>query len=236
MAQIPTYASAMPTLQVTTIAEDDQIRNTGVIVMDLLPHAADATHPGWDKGVDPYCVTNTIVLPDGTVVSVCEKKLAQYKIMVSFMGQPVPFTIACQFIKKELLHPLQHPQFTQEVIATALTDESANFVCKLRQSSPALPGVGVLDVYYVGVQQKQYIADYIMALNVWTTIGRTTVYGTDMQDICVLGWAIDTNTMLLTKPDGKLAFSWPDPLGSFVSCEDAAVLQRQNLGLPILYD
>jgi hypothetical protein len=223
MAQLPTYASAVPTLQVTTVAEDDQIRNTGVMVFGLVPLA------GWpsDKPIDQYCLANP---------GACIKKEAQYKIMVSFNGQPVPFSLACQFIKKEWMHPLQHVQFPQEVIATVLTDESANFVCKLRQSSPALPGVGVLDVYYVGLQQKQYIADYIMVLDVWTAIGRTTVYGTDMQDLCVLGWANSSNTWYETKPDGTKAFSWPDPIGPWASCQDAAVLQRYNLGLPLLYD
>jgi hypothetical protein len=167
----------------------------------------------------------------------CIKKEAQYKIMVTFNGVPVDFTVAgaglsCEFVKKEWLHPLQKAQFSQEVIATALTDESANFACKFR---PGKPGVGVLDVYYIGPQEKQYIADYIMVVSVYETFGRTTVYGVDMQDICVLGWANSSNTMYLTKPDGTLAFAWPDPIGPWVSCEDAANLQRANLGLPLLY-
>jgi hypothetical protein len=224
MAQVTPVARALPTLQVTTIAEDDQWRDTGVIVFGLVPL------PGWpsDKPTDPYCMANP---------GACIKKEAQYKIMVTFNGVPVDFTVAgagfsCEFVKKEWLHPLQKAQFSQEVIATALTDESANFVCKFR---PGKPGVGVLDVYYVGPQQKQYIADYIMVVSVWETFGRTTVYGVDMQDICVLGWANSNNTMYLTKPDGTLAFAWPDPIGPWVSCEDAANLQRANLGLPLLY-
>jgi hypothetical protein len=218
-AQVVLVARALPTLQVKTIPEDDEVRQTGIIIIGLTPHMAT-----WDKPVDNYCLNNP---------GACIKKEAQYKILVTFNGVPVNFNIACEFVKKEKSHPLQKPQFAQEVIKTVLTDESAGFVCKLRQGKP---GVGVIDVYYVGVQQKQFIADYIMVVSVWQTFGRTTVYGVEMQDLCLLGWANDDNTMYITKPDGTKAFSWPDPLGPFVSCEEAAVLQRQNLGLPILYD
>jgi len=219
-------ARAMPTLQVTTIAEDDEVRQTGVIVIGLNPA------PGWpvDKPPDPYCQANP---------GHCTKKEAQYKIIVSFNGLPQPFSYACQFIKKEKLHPLQKPQGAYEVLRTVLTDESAGFVCKFR---PGKVGVGVLDVYYVGPQQKQYMADYVMIVSVWETLGRTVVYGAEMQDICVIGWAVGTsandpaNTMIITKPDGTNHFSWPDPLGPFHSCEDLALWERANQGLPLLYD
>jgi len=232
---LPVMARAAPTLQVKTIPEDDEVRQTGVIIFNLEPKTAT-----WDKPLDLYCLnTHPMILdahnnlvPD-LKHSVCEKKEAQYKILVTFNGVPVNFNYACEFIKKEKLHPLQHPQMLQEVIRTVVTDESANFACKLR---PGKPGVGVLDVYYLGIQEKEFIADYIMVVYVWQTFGRTTVYGVEMQDVCLLGWANDDNTMYITKPDGTKAFSWPDPLGPFVSCEEAAVLQRQNLGLPLLYD
>jgi len=235
MAQQVPVARALPTLQVVTIPEDDQVRNTGVIVFGLSP---DMTTWPSDKPVDQYCLANP---------GACIKLESQYKIMISFNGIPVGattttagapasgFGYACQFIKKEKFHPLQGPQFSQEVIRTVLTDESANFVCKLRELPAGVPGVGVLDVYYVGSLLPQFIADYVMVVTVWQTYGRTTVYGTDMQDICLLGWANSDNTMYITKPDGTLAFSWPDAIGPWVSCEEAAVLQRQNLGLTVLY-
>jgi len=218
-------ARALPTLQVTTIAEDDEVRQTGVIVIGLNPY------PGWDptKPPDPYCQANA---------GHCIKKEAQYKIIVSFNGIPVDFNYACQFVKKEKLHPLQKPQGTYEVLRTVLTDETANFVCKLRSGKP---GVGVLDVYYVGPQEKQFMADYVMFVEVWQTFGRTIIYGGDLQDICVIGWAVGSNgvpanTMIITKPDGTDHFSWPDPLGPFHSCEDLALWERANQGLPLLYD
>jgi len=211
-------ARAIPTLQVTTIAEDDEVRQTGVIVIGLTPN------PGWPKDSDAYCNANP---------GACIKKEAQYKILVSLNGVPVNFNLACQFIKKEKLHPLQKPQGTYEVLRTVLTDESANFVCKLRSGKP---GVGVIDVYYVGPQEKQFMADYVMVVAVWQTFGRTVLYGTEIQDVCVIGWAVDANTMIITKPDGTNHFSWPDPLGPFHSCEDLALWERANQGLPLLYD
>jgi hypothetical protein len=99
--------------------------------------------------------------------------------------------------------------------------------------------VGVLDVYFVGsklpttVQLANFIADHILTVTVTLVLGRTLIIGSDIQDICVLGWAIDTNTKYITKPDGgnDYHFTWPDPLGPFVSCEDAAIWQRWYLGL-----
>jgi hypothetical protein len=118
-------------------------------------------------------------------------------------------------------------------LRTVLTDESDNFVSKLR---PGKPGVGVLDVYYTGLQEKQFIADYVMVVSVFETFGATTVFGTEIQDVCVLGWAISLNTMVLTKPDGTRHFSWPDTLGPFDGCEEAALWERDAMGLPVLYD
>lgn len=232
-------AIAQPTLNVVTIAEDDEKRETGIMVLGLLPgHGGIYDPTQWpypDKPLDPYCyITDSA---GNLQFGPCIDKLSQHKILVTFNGVPVNFNVACQFIKKEKLHPLQHPQGSWEQLKTVLTDESAGFVCKLRQGKP---GVGVLDVYYVGTQAKQFIADYIMVVSVWAKFGSTTVYGTELQDICVLGWAIGLpgmpNTFVLTKPDGTHHFSWPDPLGSFVGCEEAALWQRDAMGLPVEYD
>jgi len=210
MALTALRAVALPTLDVRTIAEDDEVRQTGVIVFGLRPGE------GWPK---PY--------EDGT------DKIAQYKIIVTYNGEPVTFNIECQVIKKEKLHPLQQPQFPTENLRTVLTDESANFRCKLRQGKA---GIGVLDLYYIGVQEKQFIADYIVKVHVWTTIGNLVVHGTEIQDVCVLGWAISNNHLVFTKPDGTEHDSWDDPLGPFVSCEEAAIWERDFLGLGFSFD
>lgn len=227
---LPVRAVAQPTLQVVTIAEDDEKRETGIMVLGLVPKLP------WDtqKPLDDLCLLGGGKDQFGN----CIDKLAQYKILVTFNGVPVNFLVDCQFIKKEKMHPLQKPQFPTETLRTVLTDESANFVCKLRSGKP---GVGVLDVYYIGPQEKQFIADYIMVVSVFETFGATTVYGAEIQDVCVLGWAIGdngdaANTMVLTKPDGTHHFSWPDTLGPFAGCEEAALWERDAMGLPVLYD
>jgi hypothetical protein len=234
MAATTLRAIVQPTLQVVTIAEDDEKRETGIMVLGLIPKVDPNVMP-WpeDKALDQWCLTAS------GQFGPCIDKLSQHKILVTFNGVPVNFNYDCQFIKKEKMHPLQKPQFVGEQLRTVLTDESANFVCKLRSGKP---GVGVLDVYYIGPQAKQFIADYVMVVSVWTTFGRTTVYGTEVQDICVLGWAIGdeingpANTFVLTKPDGTHHFSWPDTLGPFASCEEAALWERDAMGLPVLYD
>jgi len=212
-------ARAEPKLEVVTIPEDDELRKTGVIIIGLSPKL-----PTWDKPYDRWCYDRP---------GRCVDKLSQHKILVTFNGVPVNFKVDCQFIKKEKLHPLQKRQFEREELRTVLSDESALFKCKLRSGKP---GVGVLDVYYVGPQEKQFIADYIMVVQVWAKFGSTTVFGIEVQDVCVLGWAIDYNTMRIWKPDNTYHFSWPDALGPFVSCEEAALWQRDNQGLPLLYD
>jgi len=233
------YAKVMPTLEVSTIAEDDEVRQMGVIVLGLIPSALWAAAPGdRDKRVDDDCMQLIDADMDGipTWTNVCIDKLSQHKILVTFNGVPVTFQVDCQFVKKEKLHPLQKPQGTYEQLRTVVTDESANFVCKLREGKP---GVGVLDVYYIGEQAKQFVADYIMVVSVWTTIGTTVIYGVDVQDVCVLGWALGDvvpNVTGITKPSGDHHYSWENPLGPFVSCEELALWQRDDQGLPLLYD
>ncbi len=212
MAVTVLRARADPTLEVTTIAEDDEKRQTGVIVFGLLPNLALWTNKGYEIGTD---------------------KLAQYKILVTYNGVPVTFNVECQFIKKEKLHPLQYKQFKEENLKTVLTDESRSFKCKLRTGKA---GIGVLDVYYIGTQEKQFIADYIMKVHVWTTFGTTVIHGTEIQDVCVLGWSMGTNHLAFSKPDGTTHDSWDDALGTFASCEEAALWQRDNLGLGFSYD
>jgi len=58
--------------------------------------------------------------------------------------------------------------------------------------------------------------------------------GTDIQDICVLGWSMAHNIRRITLPDGgEIYYTWDDPLGPFVSCEEAALEQRDYLGVGI---
>jgi hypothetical protein len=89
-----------------------------------------------------------------------------------------------------------------------------------------------------------WIADNIMVVEAFFTVGRTVVFGSDIQDICVLGWVPTgpLNTQILTplappfsitKPDGTVHNMWPTPMSTFVGCEELALAQRDILGITL---
>jgi hypothetical protein len=199
-AEMPVLAVAGPTLVVRTVAEDDQIRRTGVIILGIEP-------PGPLPQQSPFSTADW---------------LAQFKISITYNGIAVnATTLYCQVIEKDKYNPMKDQQFPAENLKTVPKDQSGLFVCKWRSGKP---GIGVLDVYYVGTAAAEYIADYVLVVSATYTIGRTVVYGTDVQDICVLGWPV---VIALGQ------FSFFDPLGSYVSCEDAALAEKDAAGLGI---
>jgi hypothetical protein len=201
-----------PTLVVVTIPQDDQMRKTGIILLA----ATQASFETYLNDVPNYLY---------------QKLISQFKLFVSFNGVPVTATIACQVIEKDKANPLKDQQFTAENLKTVPKDQSGLFVCKPRW---AKPGVGVLDVYYIGSVSPQYIADYVVVVSAVTTIGRTAVYGAEIQDICVLGWSYEGWAYRFSKPDGTAHWVFADPLGSYYSCEEAALYQKHvSEGLPI---
>jgi hypothetical protein len=208
---------AVPTLTVVTIAEDDEWKNTGVILLGTPPPDA----------------------PNDPALSATDF-LAQFKVLVSYNGVPVtPDQLLCQVIEKDKVNPLKTKQGPWENLASAPKDMTSNFVCKYRESKP---GVGVLDVYFQGpaatssiLDVGQFIADYILVVTAAFTIGRTVVYGTEIQDICVLGWPDFAESTLVTKPDGTQHYVFVDPLFDWSSCEDLALYQKDLLGIPIAW-
>jgi hypothetical protein len=79
-----------------------------------------------------------------------------------------------------------------------------------------------------------------LVVGVDLAVGRTTVWGTEIQDICLLGWPApgETAAWLITKPDGTVHAIYADPLGQpevgrWISCEDLALMQKDLLGIPI---
>lgn len=201
---LPKIARAQPTLRVVTIPEDDETRKTGIMVLGIGPPGSG---PGYDL-------------------------LAQFKVLVSYNGVPVnPDSFICQVIEKDKYNPIKGPQGKWENLMTVPKDMSGSFVCKLRWGKP---GVGVIDVYYVGAPLPQFISDYVLVVFFDKVIGRTLIFGTEMQDICVLGWNLGPTVESFTKPSGDKHYVFPDALGNFVSCEDAALYQKHVvLGLPI---
>jgi hypothetical protein len=217
---LPTYIYAAPTLTVVTIAQDDQVRKTGVMwLADSQPeyNLFQAASSTWD-GVQDV--------------------MSQFKILVSYNGVPVtPTSLYCQVVEKDKYNPIKDRQFPTENLMTVPKDESTLFTCKFRWGKP---GVGVLDVYYIGPGMPVSIADYVLVVGANYAVGRNTVYGTDMQDICVIGWPIELQpAAVVTKPDGTGHWIFDDPLSDWTtstvwkSCENVALMQRQALGVPI---
>jgi hypothetical protein len=223
-----TVRAFAPKLDVITIPEDNQILKKGIIVLGL-----DGT--GFPKGyVDSLDL------------------MSQHKLLVTYNGQPLFWrvgdagpVVTCNVVEKDKVNPLDDKfgepskQFPQENLVTKLIDVSDEFICKPRWKTPAdMPGwyesAGVLDVYYTGPALPTMIADNILVVSATLVIGRTIIVGTDIQDICVLGFAMADNTRTITLPDGgEIYISTANPMGPFVSCEEAAIEQRAWLGLNI---
>jgi hypothetical protein len=209
-AALPTRLAAQPALTVVTIPQDDMARETGVI----------------------WFGTGTTFATLGTGP---QELMSQFKVFVSYNGVPVaPTTTSCQFVEKDKVNPLKPGLQGPWENLVSKPVENPNFVCKFRWGKP---GVGVIDVYYIGALRPEAIADYILVVRASLAIGRTTVSGAEIQDICVLGFpAPDAGPVyIITKPSGDTHPIYADPLGSYVSCEDLALQEQSMLGLPILW-
>jgi len=219
-----------PKLDVKTIPQDDQKREKGIIVLGLTP---STDWPTEDKGYAPGV-----------------DLISQHKLIVSFNGMlmqwlisDVGVIITCNVLEKDKVNPIDDKfgtptkQFPEENLVTTLIDVSDYWTCKPHWKTPAdLPGyfesVGVLDVYYTGPDLPTMIADNILVVTATLVIGNTVIQGTDIQDICLLGWSMAPNWSTLTLPDhGTTIILWSDPLNLFVGCEEAALQQRNNQGV-----
>ena len=171
--------------------------------------------------------------------------LSQHKILATLNGVPTkPDYFLCEVIEKEKakIPPMTTKtpstrQFDDEIIRTTVKDVTSNFICKVWWVKP---GVGVLDVYFIGPRVKNFIADHMLIITLGWKLGRTTVWASDLQDICILGWAMEPygggNILVikLFKNPGKSTwpagneyyYSWNDPIGEFVSCDEAVAWQR----------
>jgi hypothetical protein len=236
MAQVPVIG---PKLDVKTVAQDDQMRKTGVIVLGMIPTKPWPSDKGYSQG---------------------QKLFSEYKLIVSMNGLTIfwsqsgptssyPYAgpiITCNVLEKDKVNPVPDKfgvptaQFPQENLETKLYDVSDKFICKVHWKQPAgMPGmyesVGVLDVYYVGPVIGTVIADNILSVEASWVIGTVVVMGTDMQDICVLGWSMATNDLFVTLPDGHPGNEpqWisTDALNKFAGCDAAALVQRDYLGI-----
>jgi len=171
--------------------------------------------------------------------------LSQHKILATLNGVPTkPDYLLCEVVEKEKakVPPMSSKtpskrQFPDELVKTTLTDVTSNFICKVNWIKP---GVGALDVYFVGPKVTNFIADHMVIVTVGYKVNRNTIWASDIQDICILGWAMNNvgdedavlgiilfyNSGLSTAPGGnEYYWSWPDAMGHFVSCDEAAAWQ-----------
>jgi hypothetical protein len=213
-----------PTLEVVTIPEDDQIRNTGVMLLGITPPA--------EAG---FLATDF---------------LSQHKISITINGVPLVYSsavvIACNVAEKDKIinppwvttgkSPTNLRQFQREMVETSLVDVAQFFVCKFR---PKVDGygvpwtIGVLDVYFTGpAPDAAFIADHILTVHVMYTVGRQVFYGTEIQDICLLGWSMTEPAVTQTLLGNENFYHIADPLGNWASCEQLAVYQLYLLAHP----
>jgi len=165
--------------------------------------------------------------------------LSQHKVLATLNGVPTtPDYLLCEIVEKEKAKippqstkPVGKRQFTDEVLKTTLTDVTSNFWCKFRWIKP---GVGVLDVYFVGPHVYNFIADHMLIVTVGYKVNRSTIWASELQDICILGWSMGHESMALGLfPPYSISagnyydiyWSWDNPLGPFVSCDEAAAWQ-----------
>jgi hypothetical protein len=222
----PTPPVAGPQVRVETVAEDDEVRNEGMMV--ICP-GIPPFPPGDSRATDADTCND-----DND--DIWEDLHASYKLSVTYEGVPVEATIFCMVAQKKAVSP-SVPEFSEEVIATEASDVSERFVC---MSRPVAPGVGVLDVYYMGPLNAEAIGAYELVVQAAYTVGSKVYFGTDVQDLCVLGWPFNDNganktfSVDASTADGLRHLKRaPHPLDNFVGCEDAALFQRQLLGLGI---
>jgi hypothetical protein len=228
-----------PKLEVVTIPQDDQKLKTGLMILGVYP-----------TGI-PFLGNDL---------------MSQHKISVTYNGQPLFWHlgdpgpgIACNVLEKDKVNVIPDPktglgkQFASENLMTKLVDVTTKFICKVRWNSPVpglLESTGVLDVYFTGLTGANglaippsavWIADNILMVEAFFTVGRTVIFGSDIQDICVLGYAIIDGiafapapaTWIITKPDGTQHYIWASAMGNYVSCESLALAQRDVLGLKL---
>jgi len=227
----------------------------------------DPTKAAYDATNNPQGVTS-----GGLPFCDAQNLLSQHKLLITYNGATITWqmgsttgvpVVVCNVLEKDKVNVIPDPktgkgqQFPQENLMTKLVDVSDKFVCKVRWKSPA-PGFyesdGVLDVYYTGPYEIHWAADNILTVEASLAIGRTVIFGSDIQDICVLAYqwwsTYGINVELnipVPKPDWWIqqtestvppnAFMsgnhwvFPDALGPFTSCTDITLIQRDLAGV-----
>jgi hypothetical protein len=201
-----TYAATAlafgPKLEVVTIPQDNQKLEKGIIILGIDPSNPLSTTRGQYDFISQHKI---IVTYNGATLTWA----------VGTAGPTIACNVLEKDKVNVIDDPKtgDGKQGSWENLMTTMKDVSDKFVCKVRWKSPAtgvLESVGVLDVYWAGpyprserteaqtgavtrtaitgAQAGVWIADNIMVVEAFFTVGRTVVFGSDIQDICVLGW------------------------------------------------
>jgi len=241
-------------LTIVTIAEDDEVRNKGIMILCVLGTLDPEDDGEAMRAFDPdTCAAVVNQYTDVVYAAPWIDKWADYKVIVLLpngakffwpvsQAFPTGLVLTCEVIEKDTVEP-KIPQASWEVLKKMVVDVSGDFECKFRWK--AIGGffwsVGVLDVYYTGVQNSEHVAPYILDIQAAYTdpVSRVVYYGAEMQDLCILAWPFTADpqdsgewqkwAFTLYKPEGRTVIRVPDPLDGFVSCEDATLFQRQLL-------
>jgi hypothetical protein len=221
----PPAPTPVPALAVEVTAKDDEVRDTGVMVL-----CPGGPPPPAGAGVADADTCND------SGDDIWQDLHAGYELTITLDGAPTEATVACMVTQEEIVSP-SDPMAAFEDFRTELTDVSADFVCVIRTVAP---GVGTLDLYYVGPDDAAAVGSYDLAVEAFVHIGTDVIFATDTQHVCMLGWPFNDNGANMTfavdasTPDGlKHVKRAPHPLDGFAGCGDAALYQRQLLGLSI---
>lgn len=230
--------SLVPYLQVTTIPEDDQLRQTGVMLLGLNNDGVAQT-PSAEYPTDLMSQHKLVITLNGLLVATSGIVIACNVAEKDKEGLPPDVTSGKDITTGR--------QFPEENLKTVVQDVGWAFICKPRWKDDGGLSVGVLDVYFVGPRNAAFIADHILVVHVTYTQGRQVFYGTEIQDICVLGhfettaaaaYSAVTKYYLLgtlktptALPEKHYLLTAGDPLGNFAGCEDAALAQRMLAGV-----
>jgi len=221
----PPAPTPVPELAVEVTAQDDEARNTGVMV--LCPGGPPPA--GDTRATDADTCDN-----DGD--DMWQDLHAGYDLTIALNGAPIEASIACMVTQAQTVSP-SDPMDSFEDFRTELTDVSVDFVCVIRSVAP---GIGALDLYYVGPPDAEAVGSYDLVVEAFVTIDTKVIFATDTQHICMLGWPFNDNGANMTfavdasTPDGlKHVKRAPHPLDGFAGCGDAALHQRELLGLSI---
>ena len=161
---------------------------------------------------------------------------ARYRLVV----QPPPevsLRLECKVLEVEPLTPFDNSLFPVirswpfENLKATIMDATSNFTCSYTRTGE---GTFELDLAFIAdPDDAQLILRYLLVVTIgydepllpWMPLVTRNVNGTDVGDLCLLGYHIGKHPPPETPKSEK-------PLGEFRSCEEAVLSQRDLLDIP----